>query len=96
MIWTRNCYRFERGSRSLFHAICSLICLHKVHLWDLSGDQQYYDVRAELYGGTDACFVVFDVTNPSSFENLGTSTVQSTETGFEKLYMYGWKRRDTL
>lgn len=43
----------------------------QVHLWDLSGDSQYFDVRTELYNGTNACFLVFDVTNPSSFENLG-------------------------
>ena len=41
-----------------------------MHLWDLSGDTQYYDVRSELYSGTDACFLVFDVTNPTSFHNL--------------------------
>nr|XP_039274117.1 dnaJ homolog subfamily C member 27-like [Styela clava] len=43
---------------------------YRVHLWDLSGDEQYYDVRTELYNGTDACFLVYDVTNPSSFESL--------------------------
>lgn len=43
---------------------------YRVHLWDLSGDDQYYDVRTELYNGSDACFLVFDVTNPASFQNL--------------------------
>lgn len=43
----------------------------QVHLWDLSGDEQYYDVRTELYGAADACFLVFDVTNPQSFKSLG-------------------------
>lgn len=48
-----------------------LLHMLQVHLWDLSGDPQYYDVRNELYGGADACFIVFDVTNRQSFESLG-------------------------
>ncbi|CAK8687827.1 unnamed protein product [Clavelina lepadiformis] len=42
----------------------------RVHLWDFSGDSQYYDIRSELYSGTDACFLVFDVTNQASFQSL--------------------------
>ena len=50
---------------------CNVFFALKVHLWDLSGDTQFYDVRTELYSGTDACFLVFDVSNPTSFQNLG-------------------------
>ena len=51
--------------------ILGITSLIQVHLWDLSGDEQYYDVRTELYGGADACFLVFDVANSQSFKNLG-------------------------
>ncbi|XP_060582036.1 dnaJ homolog subfamily C member 27-like [Ruditapes philippinarum] len=44
----------------------------RVHLWDLSGAPEYIDVRNELYGQTDAVFLVFDVTNQASFESLET------------------------
>ncbi|KAL4217105.1 hypothetical protein ACF0H5_023560 [Mactra antiquata] len=44
----------------------------RVHLWDLSGSPEYIDVRNELYGQTDAIFLVFDVTNQASFESLDT------------------------
>lgn len=44
----------------------------RVHLWDLSGSPEYIDVRNELYGQTDAVFLVFDVTNQASFESLDT------------------------
>jgi DnaJ family protein C protein 27 len=37
-------------------------------MWDLSGSAEYADVRNELYSGTDAIFVVYDVTNAASFE----------------------------
>ncbi|XP_046555484.1 ras-related protein Rab-13-like [Haliotis rubra] len=42
----------------------------RVHLWDLSGSTEYMDVRNELYGGTDAMFLAYDVTNAASFETL--------------------------
>ncbi|XP_011417163.1 dnaJ homolog subfamily C member 27-A-like [Crassostrea angulata] len=42
----------------------------RVHLWDLSGSPEYIDVRNELYINTDAIFLVFDVTNLSTFENM--------------------------
>ena len=44
--------------------------LVRVHLWDLSGNEEYLDVRNELYGNSDAVFLVFDVTNSVSFEDL--------------------------
>ena len=44
----------------------------RVHLWDLSGGAEYLDVRNELYGGTDAVFIVYDVTNAASFEAVDT------------------------
>ena len=42
----------------------------RVHLWDLSGNIEYVDVRNELYAGTDAVFLVYDVTNRKTFDNL--------------------------
>ncbi|KAK2156924.1 hypothetical protein LSH36_202g08001 [Paralvinella palmiformis] len=42
----------------------------RVHLWDLSGGHEYNDVRNELYVGTDAVFLVYDVTDQASFDSL--------------------------
>ena len=42
----------------------------RVHMWDLSGCAEYMDVRNELYNGSDAIFIVYDVTNATSFEAL--------------------------
>ena len=39
-------------------------------MWDLSGSAEYMDVRNELYNGSDAIFIVYDVTNATSFEAL--------------------------
>lgn len=42
----------------------------RVHLWDLSGGPEYQDVRNELYANTDAIFLVYDMTDTSSFDSL--------------------------
>lgn len=43
----------------------------RVHLWDISGNEEYYDTRVELYGKTDGVIIVFDVTSVSSFDAVG-------------------------
>ncbi|XP_064598505.1 dnaJ homolog subfamily C member 27-like [Liolophura sinensis] len=42
----------------------------RVHLWDLSGNPEYIDVRNELYDNADAIFLVYDITNTASFQSL--------------------------
>ncbi|XP_059175268.1 dnaJ homolog subfamily C member 27-like isoform X2 [Physella acuta] len=42
----------------------------RVHLWDLSGSAEYFEVRNELYTGVDIIFLVYDVTSADSFEAL--------------------------
>ncbi|CAE1331697.1 DNAJC27 [Acanthosepion pharaonis] len=42
----------------------------RVHLWDLSGDPDYFEVRKELYTGTDILLLIFDVTRPETFNHL--------------------------
>nr|XP_002128431.1 dnaJ homolog subfamily C member 27-like isoform X1 [Ciona intestinalis] len=42
----------------------------RVHMWDLSGDDHYFEVRKELLDDIDACFLVYDVTSRQSFLNL--------------------------
>ncbi|CAL1527058.1 unnamed protein product, partial [Lymnaea stagnalis] len=42
----------------------------RVHLWDLSGSSEYFEVRNELYPKTDGIFIVYDITNSASFESL--------------------------
>ena len=49
------------------HTIISV----RVHLWDISGNEEYYDTRIELYSKTDGVFIVYDVTSQSSFDAVG-------------------------
>ncbi|XP_070570867.1 dnaJ homolog subfamily C member 27-like isoform X2 [Ptychodera flava] len=59
----------------------------RVHLWDLSGHPDYADVRAELYIETQACFLVYDVTNPSSFEQLDIWLKELVRCGASNSYL---------
>lgn len=42
----------------------------RVHLWDISGSDDYYDTRVELYHQSDGIFITYDVTNQSSFDGV--------------------------
>ena len=44
----------------------------KVNFWDLSGDNDFSEVRNEFMGDTQAALLVFDVTNRVSFAKLGS------------------------
>ncbi|XP_050419144.1 dnaJ homolog subfamily C member 27 [Patella vulgata] len=65
----------------------------RVHLWDLSGSTDYVDVRNELYGLTDAIFLMFDVHNQSSFDSLETwlREIRSFASGNPEIYLIGNK-----
>ncbi|XP_077997742.1 dnaJ homolog subfamily C member 27-like [Glandiceps talaboti] len=59
----------------------------RVHLWDLSGHPDYIDVRSELYNDTQACFLVYDVTNLASFEQLDLWMKELTKWGASNAYI---------
>jgi GTPase SAR1 family protein len=44
----------------------------KLNLFDMSGEQQYHEVRTEFYPHTQVALLVFDVTNAASFKSLET------------------------
>ena len=68
----------------------------RVHLWDLSGSPEYIDVRNELYGQSDAIFLVFDVTQQASFESLDTwmKEVNKYSGGFHEIILVANKVRE--
>lgn len=39
-------------------------------LWDVAGQEKFREVRASFYDGSNAVIIVFDVTNPVSFEHV--------------------------
>lgn len=42
----------------------------KYVIWDLAGQPRFEQVRKEFYRGTQAAMVVYDVTDPESFNNI--------------------------
>jgi len=53
-----------------FSSIDNKFPLVKVNFWDVGGDDAYVEIRNEFYKDTSGAFLVFDVSNRSSFENL--------------------------
>jgi small GTP-binding protein len=39
-------------------------------LWDIGGQQKFQTMRNQFYRGSDAVFLVFDLTRPDSFKNI--------------------------
>lgn len=43
-----------------------------LHIWDTAGEERFHSVGATFYRGTDACVLVYDVTQRESFNRLKT------------------------
>ena len=43
----------------------------ELHIWDTLGQEKFFSVAKLFYKGTIGAFIVFDVTNRKSFEDLG-------------------------
>jgi len=43
-----------------------------LQIWDTAGQERFQSLGVAFYRGADACILVYDITNPKSFENLDT------------------------
>ena len=41
-----------------------------LQIWDTAGQERYQSLGVAFYRGADCCFLVYDITNTWSFENL--------------------------
>lgn len=41
-----------------------------MQIWDTAGQEKYQSVQRVFYRGTDGCAIVYDITNPLSFQNV--------------------------
>ncbi|CAM9239979.1 unnamed protein product [Heterosigma akashiwo] len=41
-----------------------------LQIWDTAGQERFMSLGVAFYRGADACILVYDITNPKSFENL--------------------------
>jgi Ras-related protein Rab-7A len=41
-----------------------------MQIWDTAGQERFQSLGVAFYRGADACVLVYDITNPKSFEKL--------------------------
>ena len=42
----------------------------KLQIWDTAGEERYRSITSAYYKGSKGCFIVYDITNPQSFEDI--------------------------
>ncbi len=42
----------------------------KLQIWDTAGQERYRSITSSYYKGSHGCFIVYDITNERSFENI--------------------------
>ena len=42
----------------------------KLQIWDTAGQERYRSITSSYYKGSHGCFIVYDITNESSFNNV--------------------------
>ena len=41
-----------------------------MQIWDTAGQEKYQSVQTVFYRGSDACIIVYDITNVRSFQDI--------------------------
>ena len=42
----------------------------KLNIWDTAGQERYHSVTTAYYKGSNGCFIVYDITDKNSFDNV--------------------------
>ena len=42
----------------------------KLQIWDTAGQERYRSITSAYYKGSKGCFIVYDITNPQSFDDI--------------------------
>ena len=53
----------------------------RVNFWDLSGHQEFFEIRNEFYKDTQGILLVYDVTQRITFQSLGTWVEEARKYG---------------
>lgn len=51
-----------------------------MQIWDTAGQQRFRTITSAYYKGTDGIIMVYDVTNPTSFDDLINSWIPEAYT----------------
>jgi len=63
-------YKATIGADFLTKEIMIENALVTLQIWDTAGQERFQSLGPAFYRGSDACILVYDVTNPQSFESL--------------------------
>ena len=44
--------------------------LIKLQIWDTAGEERYHSITSHYYKGAKGCFIVYDITNQKSFDDV--------------------------
>ena len=64
---TKSTVGVEFGSKKLILENTSI----KLQIWDKAGQERYRSITSAYYKGSKGCFIVYDITNLQSFEDIG-------------------------
>ena len=64
---TKSTVGVEFGSKKLILENSSI----KLQIWDTAGQEHYRSITSAYYKGSKGCFIVYDITNLQSFEDIG-------------------------
>ena len=64
---TKSTVGVEFGSKKLILENTSI----KLQIWDTAGQERYRSITSAYYKGSKGCFIVYDITNLQSFEDIG-------------------------
>ncbi|CEM34834.1 unnamed protein product [Vitrella brassicaformis CCMP3155] len=65
-----NQYKATIGADFLTKEVMIDDKLVTLQIWDTAGQERFQSLGVAFYRGADCCVLVFDLTNPKSFENL--------------------------
>ncbi|ETV98459.1 hypothetical protein H310_08603 [Aphanomyces invadans] len=65
-----NQYKATIGADFLTKEIMSDEKLVTMQIWDTAGQERFQSLGVAFYRGADACVLVYDITNPASFDKL--------------------------
>ena len=63
---TKSTVGVEFGSKKMVIENTSI----KLQIWDTAGEERYRSITSAYYKGSKGCFIVYDITNPQSFEDI--------------------------
>ena len=52
-----------------------------LQVWDTAGQEKFQSIGTAFYRGSDCCVIVYDITNPTSFEKINTWKREFVEQG---------------